>query len=135
MLKRVTEAQVTADLKTQVEREVLERYCALRQPRPQQGLPPQQRPQAPQKPSLPIQQDGQRDVVQQLDELSVREVPRGHSAHGRPKTQDIYSTITKMNAQLALEDDTRRKKEIKTKQHVYREELDQQLREKQKTRN
>lgn len=63
-----------------------------------------------------------------MSELDVKEVPHD----GKP--QDIYSIITKMNASLELEEETRKKRDSMTRQQVYREELDRQLKEKQNSR-
>lgn len=48
----------------------------------------------------------------------MREVPLGHHSKTRPGTQDVYSIITRMNASLQQEEDSRRIKETKTKQNV-----------------
>jgi hypothetical protein len=51
------------------------------------------------------------------------------------KKQDVYAKITKMNAQLALEEETKRRKEMRTHQQMYREQLAEQLKEKKTIRN
>lgn len=65
-----------------------------------------------------------------MSQLSVKDVPQDNS-----KPQDIYSVITKMNATLSLEEETKRKKEQIARQHAYREELEKQLRDKQQSKN
>jgi len=68
------------------------------------------------------------DDVEQLSQLSVRDPEESKNK----KPQDMYSIITRMNAQLQTEEDCKRRKDIKSRQQYYREQLDEQLKEKQR---
>lgn len=126
MSKRLGEVTITSDLKSAVEREVVELFSRPREVRETKNKPQVQQSQS--KPHLPEHHE----VVDHMSELDVHEVPHEHS---KAKDKDIYSIITKMNASLELEEETRKKVHNKTRQQIYREELDKQLKEKETGKN
>lgn len=106
--RRLQEVEITSDLKQAIEREVVSKFANRRPQHEDRADVLPQRSHVP-RPTMP--QQPQQDV-DNLSQLSVREVP----ADSKP--QDIYSIITKMNANLEMEDETRKKRNQKSQQQI-----------------
>lgn len=117
-MNRLKNAVVNSELKASIEKEAVEQFSRPAEVKDINRLPlqPKTQPQR-ERESRPEIQDFHSAVDLDYDEAENELLPLAYETEALKK-QDVQAKITKMNAQLALEDESKRRKDMRSKQQM-----------------
>ena len=117
-MNRLKNAVVNSELKASIEKEAVEQFSRPAEVKDISRLPlqPKTQPQR-ERESRPEIQDFHSAVDLDYDEAENELLPLAYETEALKK-QDVQAKITKMNAQLALEEESKRRKDMRSKQQM-----------------